>query len=140
MAKLIDKFMNWIGYTEEEFEDELAVAAEVEEEPPQRRRHLVGLPSSGEGMRVVVMEPDNFEEVQLVADHLKERRPVIVNLEDAPMDLARRIVDFLSGSVYALDGGLERIGEAVFLLVPNNVAVQANGFSGVREPLPWERE
>ena len=91
-------------------------------------------------MRVVVMEPDNFEEVQLVADHLKERRPVIVNLEEAPVELARRIVDFLSGTVYALDGGLERIGEAIFLLVPSNVAVEANGFSGVREPLPWERE
>jgi len=91
-------------------------------------------------MRVVVVEPSNFDEVQQVADHLKERRPVIVNLEAAPVELARRIVDFLSGTVYALDGGLERIGEAIFLMVPSNVSVEANGFTGVREPLPWERE
>jgi cell division inhibitor SepF len=139
MAKLIDKFMNWIGYTEEEFPEEAAALEEIEEAPP-RRRHLVGISGGNSPMRVVVMEPDNFEEVQLVADHLKERRPVIVNLEEAPVELARRIVDFLSGTVYALDGGLERIGEAIFLLVPSNVAVEANGFSGVREPLPWERE
>lgn len=140
MAKFIDKFMNWIGYTEEEYEEEAAALEEQEEALPRPRRHLVGIPGGSGGMRVVVMEPDNFEEVQQVADHLKERRPVIVNLEEAPMELARRIVDFLSGTVYALDGGLERIGEAIFLLVPSNVSVEANGFSGVREPLPWERE
>jgi cell division inhibitor SepF len=139
MGKFFDKFMNWIGYTEEEYDEEAASLEELEE-LPRPRRHLVGIPGGGSGMRVVVMEPDNFEEVQIVADHLKERRPVIVNLEEAPMELARRIVDFLSGTVYALDGGLERIGEAIFLLVPSNVSVEANGFSGVREPLPWERE
>ncbi|HOB21443.1 MAG: cell division protein SepF [Firmicutes bacterium] len=139
MAKMFEKFMNWLGYMEEEYEDEFAAAEEVEA-PPRQRRHLVGLPNPNASMRVVVVEPSNFDEVQQVADHLKERRPVIVNLEAAPVELARRIVDFLSGTVYALDGGLERIGEAIFLMVPSNVSVEANGFTGVREPLPWERE
>ena len=135
MAKMFEKFMNWLGYMEEEYEDEFAAAEEVEA-PPRKVRS--GTPNPNASMRVVVVEPSNFDEV--CGCRPPQRTAACDREPGAPVELARRIVDFLSGTVYALDGGLERIGEAIFLMVPSNVSVEANGFTGVREPLPWERE
>jgi len=74
-------------------------------------------------MRVVVMEPTSFEEAQNIADQLKSRRPVIVNLENAEKMLAKRIVDFISGTTYALNGNMQKVGNGIFLFVPTNVDI-----------------
>jgi cell division inhibitor SepF len=71
------------------------------------------------------------------ADHLKARRPVIVNLKDVDRDLARRVVDFTCGVTYAVDGQMQRIGEEIFLFTPSTVAVMAESSrEGDRELFP----
>ncbi len=81
---------------------------------------------SGSGdVRVHVVAPKSFNDVQDVADKFKDAIPVIINLQGTDTDLAKRLIDFSSGLTYALDGGMQRIADKVFLLTPRNVEVSA---------------
>jgi cell division inhibitor SepF len=75
--------------------------------------------------RVHFVAPKNFNEVQDVADKFKDAIPVILNLQNTDHDLSKRLIDFSSGLTYALDGGMQRIADKVFLLTPRNVEVSA---------------
>jgi cell division inhibitor SepF len=75
--------------------------------------------------RVHFVAPKNFNEVQDVADKFKDAIPVILNLQNTDHDLSKRLIDFSSGLTYALDGGMQRIADKVFLLTPHNVEVSA---------------
>ncbi|MGH2883744.1 MAG: cell division protein SepF [Solirubrobacteraceae bacterium] len=75
--------------------------------------------------RVHFVVPKNFNEVQDVADKFKDAIPVILNLQNTDHDLSKRLIDFSSGLTYALDGGMQRIADKVFLLTPHNVEVSA---------------
>lgn len=120
---LVDRFLNLIGF-EEEPEEEAEVPSEpVHDERRARRAPLVSLPGGGRQMRVVVCEPVSFDEVQGIADQLKARRPVVLNLEGMDKDLAQKILNFLSGCTYTLDGQMQRVGTGIFLLTPPNVEV-----------------
>lgn len=93
-----------------------------------RRGRLVSLPGArkdGEGQRfsVVVQKPVSFDDVQGVVDCLKEKRPVIMSVALVPKEIARRLVDFVSGAAYALDGRMHRLGESLFLFTPSNVGI-----------------
>jgi cell division inhibitor SepF len=79
----------------------------------------------GNDVRVHFVEPKNFNDVQDVADKFKDSIPVILNLQRTDTDLAKRLIDFSSGLTYALDGGMQRIADKVFLLTPRNVEVSA---------------
>ncbi len=74
-------------------------------------------------MKVVVIEPKSFDDVQQVANCLKEKKPVIINFEHTDADEAHRIIDFISGATYAIAGDIKKAGHNVFLCVPNNVSV-----------------
>lgn len=76
-----------------------------------------------ERVRVIVIEPKNMDDAQQAANYLDEKRPVIINFEKTPSDEARRILDFISGTIYAIRGEITNIGENVFLCAPNNVSV-----------------
>jgi len=76
-------------------------------------------------VRVHFVAPRSFNDVQDVADKFKEGIPVILNLQAAATDLSKRLIDFSSGLTYALDGGMQRIADKVFLLTPHNVEVSA---------------
>ena len=76
-------------------------------------------------VRVHFVAPKNFNDAQDVADKFKEAIPVILNLQGADSDLSKRLIDFASGLTYALDGGMQRIADKVFLLTPQNVEVSA---------------
>jgi cell division inhibitor SepF len=80
--------------------------------------------SSGD-VRVHFVAPRSFNDVQDVADKFKDSIPVIINLQGTETDLAKRLIDFSSGLTYALDGGMQRIADKVFLLTPHNVEVSA---------------
>jgi cell division inhibitor SepF len=83
-------------------------------------------PANGRGeVRVHLVVPKSFNDAQDVADKFKEAIPVIVNLQATDSNLSVRFVDFVSGLTYALDGGMQRIAEKVFLLTPRNVEVSA---------------
>jgi cell division inhibitor SepF len=69
------------------------------------------------------VQPENFEDARDVCEHLKSKKPTIINLEDIGKDVAQRIVDFLSGSVYALDGDIQKISAGIFIIAPSNVDI-----------------
>jgi cell division inhibitor SepF len=74
-------------------------------------------------MKVVVIEPKSFDDVQQVANCLKEKRPVVINFERTDAEVAHRIIDFISGTTYALAGDIKKLGHNVFLCAPSNVSV-----------------
>ena len=82
--------------------------------------------SSSKSSKVILVEPRIYSEVNDIADHLKNRRAVVVNLQRIDSEQGRQIVDFLSGVVYALGGDIQKIGLSIFLCTPDNVEVSGN--------------
>jgi cell division inhibitor SepF len=80
---------------------------------------------SGGDVRVHLVVPKSFNDAQDIADKFKDSIPVILNLQGSETDLSKRLIDFASGLTYALDGGMQRIADKVFLLTPRNVEVSA---------------
>lgn len=76
-------------------------------------------------VRVHLVMPKNFNDAQIIADKFKGDIPVILNLQSSETELAKRLIDFASGLTYALDGGMQRVADKVFLLTPKNVEVSA---------------
>jgi cell division inhibitor SepF len=89
----------------------------------QQTRNVVSLQSIQKSSKVVLAEPRVYAEAQDISEHLKNKRAVVVNLQRIERDQGIRIVDFLSGTVYALGGDIQRIGTDIFLCVPENVEV-----------------
>jgi cell division inhibitor SepF len=92
-----------------------------------RTRTLRPVDNGGDGgdLQVHLVIPRNFNDAQQVADQFKRSVPVILNLQTADHELSKRMIDFCSGLTYALDGGMQRIAEKMFLLTPRNVDVSA---------------
>jgi cell division inhibitor SepF len=109
----------------------------ADESPSERRTSVLrsvgggtttapGRAPNGRGeVRVHLVIPKSFNDAQDVANKFKESIPVILNLQGSEMDLSKRLIDFASGLTYALDGGMQRIADKVFLLTPRNVEVSA---------------
>jgi cell division inhibitor SepF len=97
--------------------------------PADRRtsvlRPVGGAGRNGRDVRVHLVVPKSFNDAQDVADKFKDSIPVILNLQGSDTDLSKRLIDFSSGLTYALDGGMQRIADKVFLLTPRNVEVSA---------------
>jgi len=74
-------------------------------------------------LQVVLVKPDKFENATEIADHLKERHTVVINLEQTNKDVARRLLDFLSGIAYAFQGKIQKIANSTFLITPYNVGI-----------------
>lgn len=100
--------------------DEIDNEEEDEEETEEAKGKL---PSSSSG-KMILLEPRAYSESQQIADHLKKKNTVVVNMKRVTPDQAKRIVDFLSGTVYALGGDLQKIGAGIFLCTPKNVNVE----------------
>jgi cell division inhibitor SepF len=81
---------------------------------------------AGADVQVHMVTPGNFNDAQQVADQFKRSKPVILNLQTTDTELAKRLIDFASGLTYALNGGMQRIADKVFLLTPRNVDVSAD--------------
>jgi cell division inhibitor SepF len=90
-----------------------------------RTRTLRPVDNGGSEIQVHLVIPRNFNDAQQVADQFKRQVPVILNLQTADHELSKRMIDFCSGLTYALDGGMQRIAEKMFLLTPRNVDVSA---------------
>lgn len=118
---LMSKFRQYFDLEEDPYKPD--------EEQPQstvssiRKKNVVKLESVQQQSRVVLREPKSYEEVQRYADELKNHRAVVMNLQWLSRYEATRIIDFLSGSVYALDGEIQKLGPHTFLCTPNNIDV-----------------
>ncbi|MFC0474811.1 cell division protein SepF [Robertmurraya beringensis] len=114
---------------EEEYE---APTTKTQRQPQQQqqsvspKQNVVSLQSVQKSSKVVLIEPRVYAEAQEIADQLKNRRAVVVNLHRIERDQAKRIVDFLSGTVYAIGGDIQKIGAEIFLCTPDNVEVSGN--------------
>jgi cell division inhibitor SepF len=75
------------------------------------------------GNEMILLEPRAYSESQQIADHLKKRNSVVVNLKRVTSDQAKRIIDFLSGCIYAIGGTMQKVGVGIYLCTPNNVTV-----------------
>jgi cell division inhibitor SepF len=91
---------------------------------PTKMLRSVGSRANGD-VRVHLVIPKSFNDAQQVADRFKDSIPVILNLQGTETDLAKRLIDFASGLTYALDGGMQRIADKVFMLTPRNVEISA---------------
>ena len=74
-------------------------------------------------LQVVLVKPDRFDNVSEIAEHLRDKRAVVLNLESTNKDVARRLVDFLSGCAYALDGKIKKVAISTYIITPYNVDI-----------------
>lgn len=88
-----------------------------------RKGKVVPLNAQGQQVKMVISQPTTFEQSEEICSLLKEKKSVIVNLEYVNKDVARRIVDFISGGVYALDGHIQKISNSIFLIAPMNYEI-----------------
>ena len=109
---------------EEEYYDDDEVMEEEEQQPEEnggffnniKRNRVVNMPQTQ--VRMVISQPTSFEQAEEICNYLKNRKSVIVNLEYVNKDVARRIVDVMSGAVQALDGHIEKVSNSIFLIAP----------------------
>lgn len=143
MAGLWKKVWHALGFgLQDPDEDQWDEAEEMEEEDEEphklrplssaRRSTVVSL-HTNRAVRVVVQDPVSADEATHIADHLKARRPVIVNLGKMTPDAAQQLVDFLCGATYALGGTQQKIGRDIFLFAPPNINVTGDLEPGLRE-------
>lgn len=130
---VMNRFMSFLGLQEEEeiVEREQISNDEDEYEPApvetrkNQRGNVVSIHSQ-KNVKVVLYEPRSYDEAQEIADHLRAHRTVVVNLQRVRNDQAMRIIDFLSGTVYALGGGISKIGGNIFMCTPDTVEIQGS--------------
>jgi cell division inhibitor SepF len=98
------------------------------------RPHIEVVPNAGSGsVKVHLVLPRSFNDAQQIADRFKQSIPVILNLQNADTELSKRLIDFASGLTYALNGGMQRVADKVFLLTPRNVELSAEQRAQVLE-------
>ncbi|ACL69679.1 cell division protein SepF [Halothermothrix orenii] len=113
-----DNFLDFFGLNEELVETE-------DENHLHSSQKIVSIHRT-KGLKVSVYHPVSIDDVKIIVDDLKNRKPVVINLEDVDLETARRIVDFISGAIYGLDGNIKKVGEAVFLITPNNISIDGD--------------
>lgn len=113
-------------YKQQVDEEEAYEPLKKQKQQPVQRQNVVSLQSVQKSSKVVLVEPRVYADSQDIADQLKNRRAVVVNLQRIEKDQAKRIVDFLSGTVYAIGGDIQKIGTDIFLCTPDNVEVSGN--------------
>jgi len=91
-------------------------------------------------MQVVIIKPEAYEDAQEICDQIKTKRPVVVNLEKVEYPVAQRIMDFLSGTCYALEGSIQRVANNIFIIAPENVDISGDFKEELKTKgvlLPW---
>ena len=93
---------------------------EERRQPEERHNKVVNIHATA-ALKVVLVKPERFENASEIADHLRDRRAVLMNLEQTDKNIARRLIDFLSGVAYAQDGKIRRVASATYIITPFNV-------------------
>lgn len=133
----MDRVLHFMGF-EEEAPEQLQEERLTDKAAESRRKATVVNLHAQRQVRVVVVEPKSFDHAQSIVENLKARRPVIVNLEYVETEVARRIVDFVSGAALALSGSQQKVGGGIFLFVPNNVEIEGEAKEPERSGVfPW---
>ena len=125
---IVNKFLEVFGLPENDNDDEEElIDEEIDDEEAEEqeersffninRKKVVNMPQTQQ-VRMVISQPTTFEQAEEICSYLKNRKSVIVNLEYVNKDVARRIVDVMSGAVHALDGHIQKISNSIFLIAP----------------------
>lgn len=126
--KMMDRFLDVMGFLDKdeeyEVEDE-GLYSEVQHiENRKRKGQLVAIPNHNrDNVKVVLVEPRQFDDAQTIADNLKNRKAVIINIENSEYELGKRIIDFVGGTAYAIGGSMQKIGQSIILAVPPNIDI-----------------
>lgn len=135
----IDKFKGFIGLPEDEFvEDDVdfiggetvgrGTPPPVEDfgaAPEKRSNKVVNIHTTTQ-LQVVLAKPEKFDDASAVADHLNNKRTVVLNLESTNKDVSRRLIDFLSGVAYANNGQIKRVANSTYIITPYNVDIMGD--------------
>ncbi len=149
---MMDKFRGWMGVDDDDY-DEIDMNDEIEgeissrkrsakparekEQPvmdnpyvsdmdtPKRGNKVVNIAATTQ-LSVVLVKPERFEDATAIADHLRGKRTVVLNLESTSKDISRRLVDFLSGVAYAKEGQIKRVANSTFIITPYNVEFEGD--------------
>ena len=137
MGAKVNKMLNMLGFgSDEGYEDEYdnteldydsaSYDTAFDRFRERRSSKVVKLQDNPTQLRVVVVQPNTFDEAKDITNHLKQDKPVVVNLESVDGALAHRIFDFLCGAVYALDGSIQKISNRIFIIAPENVEIMTD--------------
>lgn len=127
-----DKIKSFFEFEEYEEVDEPVRKQHSEQQDNEQqassksRDNIVSLTSIQQDAKMVLCEPKDYDESQELADYLKKRQSIVVNLQRLDQQTARRVVDFLSGTVYALNGNIQRLGQQTFLCTPEHVNISGS--------------
>lgn len=138
----MNKMLRWIGISEDEYDEEndflMDNTAESEEPiiPTGKRGKVLNIHATTQ-LKVVVIQLQSFEDAKDIADHLKSKKPVVINLEKLEKDVSRRVVDFLSGAVYGVDGNIQKVANGIFLIAPYNVGIMGDFKDELKKGFPW---
>lgn len=142
---IMDKFKDFMGFPEDDYgyeEEEYNVSqngdvyhtastaatapAYVEDETPRRSSNKVVNIHATTQLQVVLVKPERFEDASSIADHLNEKRTVVLNLESTNKEVSRRLIDFLSGVAYANNGQIKRVANSTYIITPCNVDIMGD--------------
>jgi cell division inhibitor SepF len=128
---LMDKFKDFVGLSEDEDDDEYVDMISKKKDDTEsimayesgqntKKNKVVNIHATTQ-LQVVLVKPDRFDSATEIADHLNEKRTVVLNLESANKDTARRLIDFLCGVAYANGGKIQKVANSTFIITPYNV-------------------
>lgn len=118
----MDQVWAWFG-VQSEVKEEIVELPETSSAENKRTLANVVSISTNKNFKVVVCEPETFDEVQVLADHLKNRKQIILNFEHTAPEVSQKIIDFISGTTYALEGNSQQLGNNMFIFTPSNVEI-----------------
>lgn len=128
-GSIMNKVLDLFSTSEEEYEEDMIDNMEYEEEEVEEKKFfgnkkakVVNMPQAQQ-IKMVISQPTSFEQSEEICQYLKEKKSCIVNLEYVNKDVARRIVDFISGGVYALDAHIQKVSNSIFLVAPINYEI-----------------
>ena len=140
MAKLFSKLLDYIGIDEPEdeqiqdqeereidFQDHTDNVVNINRARKRFADESTAVSQAVAQMKMIVYYPISYEDTQNIIDNLKSRKPVIVNMEELEVDSAQRILDFMAGAVYALNGTIYKVARGIFLVAPQNYDIIGNG-------------
>lgn len=152
MSKFLDKMMNFMRLSDEEeyemeqTEEEIASAADPDikhfKNYKKNNSKIVNIHTNIQ-MEVIVIHPESYDEAQDICDQIKAKKPVVINLENMDRDIAQRIMDFVSGACYAINGNLQRVTNNIFIIAPENIDIAGDFREELKTNgiiLPWKSD
>ncbi len=120
---LFDKVKGYFGNVEDDYDDENEYHSVVREEKREKKDNKVVNIHTTAQLQVILVKPERFDDVGGIADHLNDKRTVVLNLENTNKEISRRLVDFLSGVAYANGGQIKKVANSTFIITPYNVDI-----------------